>query len=309
MTNGNKRTTRRSQRIVNADAVSRVKRYRRAFPRWTWPAPTSPLHAWRWAGDWLRRQIASAGRRSPGALFSPKFTFEQLAIDALESRQMLSGIPEILADLNLDTVSANIFSSTSIDGTLYFNANDGLNGTELWKSDGTPAGTVLVADIFAGSNGSNPHELVNVNGTLCFVANDGVNGFELWKSDGTAAGTVMLKDIAAVSYFSGPKYLTNVNGTLFFMAVDGVSDFELWKSDGTAAGTALVKDIRAGIGNSYARELTNVNGTLFFQANDGGAGDGTQPRSVAGPHEHCPLYAHLPARGRREVRGALLHQQ
>ena len=83
---------------------------------------------------------------------------------------------------------------TKVNGTLYFTANDGAHGIELWKSDGTAAGTVMVKDIGHGSTDS-PTSLTNVNGTLYFAADDGVHGAELWKSDGTAAGTVMVEDI------------------------------------------------------------------------------------------------------------------
>src|SRR5205814_591339 len=108
-------------------------------------------------------------------------------------------------------------------------------GIELWKTDGTEPGTVLVKDIVPGPDSSFPFGLTNVNGTLFFAAFDAARGSELWKSDGTAAGTVLVKDI---SPFQSPFQLTNVNGTLFFSASGG-----LWKSDGTAAGTVLVKDI------------------------------------------------------------------
>src|SRR5262249_1725539 len=154
------------------------------------------------------------------------------------------------------------------NGTLFFTADDVVFGRELWKSDGTAAGTVPVS----GLGGSN---LTNVNGTLFFTA-DGGNGTELWKSDGTTAGTTLVKDIYPggawsyvyqypqgywqyTPYSSWPANLTNVNGTLLFTASDG-NGRELWRSDGTAAGTVLVKDINPG-SSSYPSDLTNVNGT------------------------------------------------
>jgi ELWxxDGT repeat protein len=111
--------------------------------------------------------------------------------------------------------------------------DDGLNGAQLWKSDGTAAGTVLVESIHRDQI-SPPGSLTNVNGTLFFVADDGVNGRELWKSDGTAAGT-MLVDIALGPGGSAPTGLTDVNGTLFFTAFDGFHGFELWVTIGQLA--------------------------------------------------------------------------
>jgi ELWxxDGT repeat protein len=110
-------------------------------------------------------------------------------------------------------------------------------GRELWKSDGTAAGTVRVKDIFPGTfdffgytypNSSYPEELTAVGGTLFFVATNGRKGRELWRSDGTAASTVRVMDILPGAVGSYPSNLTRMGGRLFFTADDGVRGTELW---------------------------------------------------------------------------------
>ena len=176
--------------------------------------------------------------------------------------------------------SAGSFSYTpavkpvDMNNELYFNANDGNNGYELWKSDGTASGTVMVKDINIGGSDSFPQHLTVVGNTLYFDANDGTNGNELWKSDGTASGTVMVKDIAPIgTSASSPQYLTGIGNTLYFQATDGTNGIELWKSDGTASGTVMVQDINSGGSGSSPKYLTVVDNTLYFQATDGTNGN------------------------------------
>jgi trimeric autotransporter adhesin len=159
---------------------------------------------------------------------------------------------------------------TNVNGTLFFPAaanTDGLPYFNLWKSDGTAAGTVLVkgGDAFGVSAGS----LVNVNGELFFVAYGDEKGYELWKSDGTTAGTVIVKDIHPGAGSSFSTGLAAANSILYFSADDGVSGQELWRSDGTAAGTYMVKDINPGRYGSAIGSLQNVGGMLFFTAYNG----------------------------------------
>jgi ELWxxDGT repeat protein len=183
-----------------------------------------------------------------------------------------------------------------VGSTYFFRANDGIHGSELWKSDGTEAGTVMVKDIQpSGTSSSHPKNLKAVGNTLYFSAEDGTNGRELWKSDGTEAGTVMVKDIqtgpsdSLLEYNGSDDELCQclaVGSTFFFAANDGTSGRELWKSDGTSEGTVRVKDIRSGSSSGNPRNLAAMGNTLYFSATDGSdnrelwKSDGTEDGTV-----------------------------
>jgi ELWxxDGT repeat protein len=189
-----------------------------------------------------------------------------LRVELLEARLLPSLSPHLLKDINPGLSGSSPSQAVDVNGTAFFAADNGVSGVELWRSNGTAAGTLLVKDINPGGTSSYPSDLTNINGTLFFSAAKLGLGYELWKSNGTAGGTVLVKDIDPGSASSYPGKLTNVNGTLFFTANNGAGGVELWRSNGTATGTVLVKNIDHG---SYPNYLTNVNGVLFFAAKDG----------------------------------------
>jgi ELWxxDGT repeat protein len=128
-------------------------------------------------------------------------------------------------------------NSPVLNGKMYFNVNDNINGDELWVTDGTSAGTNIVKDINPAGSGE-PMNFQVYHTKIYFSARDGVNGEELWVTDGTALGTQMVKDVVAGSGSSQPRAITVYKDTLYFIAW---ATQELWKSDGTAVNTQLVK--------------------------------------------------------------------
>lgn len=170
------------------------------------------------------------------------------------------------------------------DNTLFFSADDGQgHGRELWKTNGTPAGTAMVKDIAWLAKSSNPTFLTSIDTGLLFQANkaDHLGGNTLWISKGAPTNTQQLIDISQFTESSSPAFLTEVNGIAYFLAnkarspTGNYQQWELWKTNGTEAGTQLVFNLipertsnGGKLGNEYG-ELISFNNHLYFTGNDG----------------------------------------
>ena len=125
------------------------------------------------------------------------------------------------------------------DGTVYYIAYHSSSGTySIWRSDGTVAGTYMLAN-----NVYNSSNIAIVGKHAYFIGGNPDAGYELWKTDGSKTGTNMIKDIRPGSQGSYPYGLFTYKNDVYFGAYDGTDFYSFWKTDGTEKGTIKLKAI------------------------------------------------------------------
>tara|TARA_R110002049_G_scaffold285698_4_gene467077 strand:- start:237952 stop:241986 length:4035 start_codon:yes stop_codon:yes gene_type:complete len=165
---------------------------------------------------------------------------------------------------------------TASGGKLFFTAyqidtdpgpGDNATGQELWVSDGSSAGTMMVADLNpdqAAYGAEGPQELTDHNGTLFFTSYDASFNRDIWSSDGTAGNTIKVADLNDLN----TSELTSVGTNLFFAAEDAGTGLELYVYDG--ASTTLL-EINPGFAGSNPTDIVEFDGEAYFSADNGSA--------------------------------------
>jgi ELWxxDGT repeat protein len=182
-------------------------------------------------------------------------------------------VPYLVKDINPTGMSFPQYL-TKVGDRLFFNADDGVHGQELWVSDGTEVGTYMVIDLVPGSDGSVPQDLREYQGKVLFQVDDNVNGMQWYISDGTAAGTVSVGDV----HTDGPGIAFEVCGFwgyesakagefVVYQGENAATGRELWKTDGTPAGTGLLMDLRPGPTDALLHSFDTVGNLAFFATN------------------------------------------
>jgi ELWxxDGT repeat protein len=145
----------------------------------------------------------------------------------------------------------------SIGGIVYYAADDVVHGWQVWKTDGTAAGTSMVSDINASGGGAYPSDFTDFNGTLYFIAMIDINQ-NLYKTDGTPGGTTLI----ATNVLTVPP--VQVGNELYFIANDSASGgTELYKTDGTTAGTTIIPGVFSYGG--YWFHMVTMGGNLYIE--------------------------------------------
>ncbi len=221
---------------------------------------------------------------------------------------------KLLKDINptLNEGSVNINNAgfdphfTVFNNRLYFIANDGIHGNEIWSTNGTEAGTTMLKDINTGSGGAfyvgssreQYRPFVVFNDRMYFNAYNNNNPFSasgedsLYSTDGTAAGTMQFQIPMPPNPFN--DYLTNfilnvrgltvANSKLYVFGVAskqsgnfaGLYSFRqgIYQTDGTFANTTLIKPFTGMVGisgyseDSHQGSMREYNGEYYFLGSD-----------------------------------------
>lgn len=156
----------------------------------------------------------------------------------------------------------------SIGSTVFFTSNDGVHGSELWKTDGTESGTEIVIDLNPGEQSSGIGYLKSSNGKLFFIAaiDEHLDKKQLWITDGTEDGTIRLNDTKIISNYSSFEFeIFSLGNKIFYDASSDQNGIELWESDGTVQGTKLFRDFNHKWGG-MPRNFMENNELLYFSA-------------------------------------------
>jgi len=183
--------------------------------------------------------------------------------------------PVLVHDIDPGKGSSLPAQLTSFNGKLYFIADDGAHGRELWSYSGSAAPGMVYdlnpdsadgAYLFIGS----PQPMAVLNGKLYFAGNDGASPSELYEYDGINA-PVLAAGFSQFIVNANPGYLTVYGSKLYFVAAETGGGNELYVYDGI--NTPVKVDINSGTAGSYPHELTPLNGKLVFRARQGAYGD------------------------------------
>jgi ELWxxDGT repeat protein len=180
------------------------------------------------------------------------------------------------------------FRLVAVDNVLYFTANDGIHGEELWRTDGMEAGTRMVTDLYSGTNSSEITSMYGFNGNLYFSAKEDSAGFKIYRTDGTKSGTSVFAPPGATNDYPVGTLFGYFEATVFNNSLLLEADFfgegsRLWRYGEPITSTTeqiqntfqiypnpTTNHLHIDFGKFYSEltlEIHNINGQLIERKN------------------------------------------
>ena len=227
----------------------------------------------------LKDIVPGSGGSGPGAFFSsgtdlyfraytPATGYELWKTDGTANGT------QMITDITGDSTDGIAFQESDLmmvnyNSKVYFQGKDTTHGAELWVTDGTANGTMLVKDIRSNINlnkGSGPIHFGVYKNKLYFSAADTSSNIELWVTDGTTNGTLLFKEFQAGPVYGGSaRLLTVYKDHLYFKAQLDTGSWQLIRSDGTVTGTKVVRPSTATVQDDCVQWFTSE---LFINPTD-----------------------------------------
>jgi ELWxxDGT repeat protein len=166
-------------------------------------------------------------------------------------------------DINQEPASSNPTVFTALNNILYFSADDGIHGDELYQHDLNTGVTELVANLRPYEDGNGISTILAFDGKIYFNARDGIgNNFYLYVYDPQDGSVQRLMDANGIEV-EAPENLYAFNGKMIFAAEFNGIDTELGLYDPVANTVEILADINEN-GSSYPNFFTEYDGKLWF---------------------------------------------
>jgi ELWxxDGT repeat protein len=233
-------------------------------------------------GTYLLKNISLSSSSSPQDFIKVGNIAFFTAADGISGRELwkTDGTTDgtvMVKDINLTSIESENYTFGSslrkkfinVNGKLFFLANSGPEGFELWKSDGTNSGTVLVKDFLTGPTSASYSNFFAAGSNLFFSVTDNSGETNYFKSDGTDEGTKNFTSLDPNVVFRNVyPLIASANNQLYFAAYGNETGYELYKTDGNTV--KFIKDIETNIHYGYSNfnYKAGVNNNVIFSFND-----------------------------------------